>query len=55
MRLIGEGKVQDNTQVANFNGRGDGAAIHVGDKIPNLLKQRLENHNHELCFPAKFE
>lgn len=27
---------------------GDGAAIHVEEKITNFLKQHLGSHNHEL-------
>lgn len=27
-------------------------AIHMEEKITNLLKQRLGSHNHELCFLA---
>ena len=52
VRLEGEGGVQDDAQVADFRGWGDGATIDLKEKIPNLLEQCLRCHNHELCFLA---
>ena len=37
------------TQVADFWGCVDGAAVHI-EEISDLLEQRLESHNHELSF-----
>ena len=48
--LIREGRVQDDTQVANLGGWRDGAAIHREEKISNLLQLRLGTHDHEFCF-----
>ena len=56
VRLKGEGRVQDHTQVADFRGWCDGAAIHLEEKIAHPLELHLGAHNHDLRFLAvKFE
>ena len=50
VRLEGEGGVQDDSQVADFSGRGDGAAVNGEKQVSNLLELRLGSHNHELRF-----
>ncbi|XP_034079583.1 cyclic AMP-dependent transcription factor ATF-7b isoform X2 [Gymnodraco acuticeps] len=52
VRLEREGGVQDDSQVADFSGRGDRAAVNGEKQVSNLLELRLGSHNHELCFMA---
>ena len=54
MRLEREGGVQDDSQVADFSGRGDGAAVNGEKQVTNLLELRLGSHNDELSFVAVY-
>ena len=52
MGLKSQGGVKDDTQVADYGGWSDGAAIHFQKKIPNHPEQWLGGHDHELSFIA---
>lgn len=52
VRLKGEDKVQDDTQVVDFRGWRDVTAIHLEKKMSDLQKSRLGTYNHELWFFA---
>ena len=54
MGLEREGGVQDDSQVADFGGRGDGAAVNGEKQVANLLELRLGSHNDELSFVAVY-
>ena len=50
--LVGEGRVKDDTQVADHGGWRDGATIHLEKKVSGLPQLRLGAHDHELCLLA---
>ena len=41
VRLEREGGVQDDSQVADFSGRGDGAAVNGEKQVSNLLEHEF--------------
>lgn len=48
--LVGEGRVQNDTLVADLRGSRNGAAIHLEEKMSDPLKLRLGNRYPEFCF-----